>query len=290
MKLTQLFINPMLEKEFRLRMRTLRSPMGIAFYLLAFSVLGLGFLFMINYRTNAIDPNTSREFFYFLTFSQLALVSFMTPGLTSGVISGEREKQTLNMLLTTQLSSTTIIVSKLLSSISFMLLIVFATLPLYSVVFLYGGISPMQVIIVFLFFIFMMFVLASFSVMFSTLCKRTMVSVIASYGVLLFIYGFTSFFAVMVEVFTMGASRGDLGHYIMSTNPVTALYSLLDSDAALNMFGRSPSLQFWHVFVPLYTVLAIVALWLSIRYLRPVLRKAPIIQLATEEDGEQNEN
>lgn len=275
MKLSQILTNPMLEKEFLLRMRTLRSPAALLFYLLAFGVFGLGFLIMADMYDGRIDPDRSLELFYFLTYTQLALVSFMTPGLTAGVISSEREKQTLNILLTTQLSSTSIIISKLIASISFMLLIVIATLPIYSIVFLVGGVSPVQVIIAFLFFIFMMFVLASFGIMFSTLIKKTMVSVISSYGLLIYIYGFTAFVAFVIEMLTWGRSgtSHDIGYYILATNPVAALYSLLDSSVTMGPSGRFMNLQFWHIFIPLYSILAALALWLSIRYLRPRLRK-----------------
>ena len=72
-----------------------------------------------------------------LSVLQLALIVFITPGLTAGVISSERERQTLNMLLTTTQSSTSIIIGKLVSSVAYLLLLMIASLPLYSIVFLY---------------------------------------------------------------------------------------------------------------------------------------------------------
>ena len=76
---------------------------------------------------------------------------FITPGLTAGAISTEREKQTLSILLTTSQSSFQIISGKLLSSIAFLLLLIVAGLPIYSLVFLFGGISPMDFVKVFFF-------------------------------------------------------------------------------------------------------------------------------------------
>ena len=57
--------------------------------------------------------------FAVLTILQMALVLFITPSLTAGAISSEREKQTLNILLTTTQSSTQIIIGKLFSSVAF---------------------------------------------------------------------------------------------------------------------------------------------------------------------------
>lgn len=269
MKLTHRLINPVLEKEIRLRMRTWRSPIALMMYLAAMALLGFVFMFTMNYGlgADAISPERSRSFFYFLSFSQLALISFMTPGLTAGAISGEREKQTLNILLTTQQSSATIIWSKLISSISFMLLIVMATLPIYSIVFLYGGISPIQLIAVFLFFVFIMFVLGAFSILFSTLFKRTMIAVTMSYGLLLFIYGFTAFIAIMLDTIS-----DTLTHFIFSINPASALWSILDANVNQLIFVNNSELQMWLVFVIVYSLLCMTALFISIRCLRPRLK------------------
>ena len=89
--------------------------------------------------------------FAVLTILQMALVLFITPSLTAGAISSEREKQTLNILLTTTQSSTQIVVGKLLSSVAFLVLMLVAGLPLYSLVFLFGGVSPSQLISIFYF-------------------------------------------------------------------------------------------------------------------------------------------
>ena len=107
-------INPVLGKEFTLRMRTVRSMWALFFYLLAIGLLALGYLYvtrMSSSGANAFNPDESRIMFIFISFVQLGLIAFMAPGLTAGVISGEREKQTLNLLLTTQQSSASIVIS-----------------------------------------------------------------------------------------------------------------------------------------------------------------------------------
>lgn len=266
------WINPVLEKEFRLRMRTIRSPLAVLFYLAAMSLLALGFMYMImnNYGYSAFNPRRSQELFYFISGAQLVLICFMVPGLTAGVISGEREKQTLNILLTTQQSSTTIILSKLFSSLSFMVVIIVATLPIYSIVFLYGGISPVQLVSVFMFYLFMMIMLGSIGVLFSTLFKKTMVAVIMTYGFTVFISGFTGLFAIFLHSIM---SSGTLAGYVLGLNPMGALVSILNQDFTKDVFGRHIDLQIWQIFVLFYTVVTVLAIWLSIRYLRPILKK-----------------
>ncbi|MEO3947788.1 ABC transporter permease [Gorillibacterium sp. CAU 1737] len=284
-------VNPVLGKEFRLRMRTIRSPLALLFYLLAFGIIAFGYLYVTRGFTNgsSFNPSQSRDMFYILSVVQLCLIGFMTPGLTAGVISSEREKQTLNMLLTTEQSSTTIILSKLFSSLSFMLLIVVSTMPIYGIVFLYGGISPKQLILVFLFYVFVMFVLGAFGVLFSTLLKRTIASVILSYGTSLFLFGGTAVLYVIAQQFIQrsfyaqgGSSNVDIFNwagYFLGLNPVAALFSIFEKDITESVF-RSPGsgtsqapMELWGLFLIIMSVLAVAAVLLSIRYIRPVLKK-----------------
>lgn len=271
----QKWINPVLEKEFRLRMRTIRSPLSLLAYLVVIGLLALGYIYMEmhNRGTSGFTPEASRMLFYFLSGAQLVLVCFMAPGLTAGVISGEREKQTLNILLTTQQTSTTIILSKLFSALSFMFLIVFATLPVYSIVFLFGGISPAQLVAVFGFYVLVMIALGSIGVLFSTLLKKTVVSLIVTYGVGLFLYVFTGLAAIFVMAVTNGMAR-ELSGFLVSINPLAAMISIFEPNFSEEFFrGGLSGLKLWHLFVPVHVVLSIVAVWLAIHFLRPRLKR-----------------
>jgi ABC-type Na+ efflux pump permease subunit len=76
----------------------------------------------------AFQPWRSMEIFVFLIVTQLMLLAFITSGLTASTIRAEREKQTLNVLLTTDLTSGGIIASKMLSAFSFTMLLIVGTL------------------------------------------------------------------------------------------------------------------------------------------------------------------
>ena len=182
-------MNPVLNKELKLRFRSGKTFVGILFYLLALTLLMVALMYVL--RTSSpsgfFKPQESRLMFMFLAFFQLGLVLFITPGLTGGVISSERERQTLSILLTTTQSSFTIVIGKLLSSISYLVLLILASLPIYSFVFLFGGISPTQLAQVFFFSLFTMLVIGSFGVLFSTLIRKTIVSMVTTYSVTLFI-------------------------------------------------------------------------------------------------------
>lgn len=289
----QFFLNPVIDKEYRLRMRTAKAMWTLLAYLIAMGLFA-GVIFSIvgiSSGRNAYDNEFSGIAFIVLSFAQLGLIAFMSPGLTAGVISSEREKQTLNLLLTTQQSSFTIIVSKLLSSISFMLLIVFASLPLYGIVFLYGGISPDQLLYVFAFFIFNMLVFGSIGIMFSTLFKRTMLAVIVTYGIVLFMFAgtgviFLLFYSGFNNYIYSGSSSQTVDFswilHFLAINPGFALYSVFDTGdwylSIVNMGGTTNKgffhyIPFWLEYVIFYTILLVLAIITAINKLRP-LKKA----------------
>ncbi|WP_106766689.1 ABC transporter permease [Paenibacillus faecalis] len=286
------WINPVMDKEFRLRMRSPRSMLSILLYVLALGAVAMGFIYIFLYLgqngSHRFDPSISQRMFYVLSFAQLILIAFMAPALTAGVISSEREKQTLGMLLTTQQSSSTIVLSKLISSLSFMTLIVLATLPIYSIVFLYGGISPKQLISVFLFYLFIMLLLGSLGVLFSTLFKRTIVAIIVTYGV-----GFVIFLVTgLLYLFVMGIEQRSMYMsntpqtqtyswvgYLLGLNPGGALISLFEpsfSKHAFLMQGASINskapIDLWLEFILVYSVVIVISLWIAIRRIRPVRR------------------
>lgn len=279
-------INPVLDKEFRLRMRSPRAMWTLFFYLFALGLMSLSAIYLTQElagRGGSFRPEESRYLFYFLSLAQLGLIAFMAPGLTAGVISGEREKQTLNLLLTTQQSSATIVLSKLVSSLSFMVLIVVSTLPIYSMMFLYGGVSPNQLALVFLYDLFMMFVLGSFGVLFSTLLRRTMVSVIVTYGVTLFMFAGTAILFMVLIGIVEQAYQGQsvsytwVGH-VLAWNPAVGMYSIMDpsvNDAVFSVNrwtggpANGPLIPLWAESMIIYGCLSLLALWIAVRNLRP---------------------
>lgn len=272
-----IFINPVLNKEFKLRFRSFRTLIGLSAYLIGIGIVVLGFIFLSRITgggSNYIRPEESRYLFMMLAYIQLGLVIFITPGLTAGVISGEREKQTLNILLTTVQSSTSIIMSKLFSSISYLLLMLIASLPFYSIVFLFGGVSPQAVINVFLFYIFTIFAIGSLGVFFSTLIRKTIVSMIATYGFCLFLSMGTAFLFAVFNAFGYSSSSSVKFNYLFAIlNPVMAFSGQMIPD--FNEFVQNETGVSFPVhwgYVILYSLISVLVLWISIKKLRPKMK------------------
>ena len=288
--------NPVLFNEWKMRMRTNRSPWIIFLYLLTLGGMTLLYIFLQTNGGTYYNPNQTRELFMILSILQLGMIGFVVPGLTAGVISGERERQTLSILLTTNVSATRLILGKWLASLSFMTFLVFSTIPLYAIVFLYGGISPGQLFKVFGFYVITMFGIGSIGVLLSTLIKRTGIATVVSYAI---VFGFAIGSSVLAEIIR------ELIRYQRRVNYATQapfplwpdlLHSINPLFAMLNIFGEGPVRDltrmnntqftmlnidpFWYycLFLALVTVVCLLLAIYFIQPVRPRFRKSAQVE------------
>jgi hypothetical protein len=172
-----------------------------------------------------------------------------------------------------------IILGKLSSSIAFLVLMLIAGLPIYSLVFLFGGISPGQLGLIFLFFFLTMITVGSIGVMFSTITRKTIVSMIATYGTMIFLAGVTAFFfmiAVQVNMMGQGITTNPLplAHFWASINPGILIFTLLNPSTE-NMVSEATKIEFpvWAGYTIFYLLLAVTAIAISIKKLRVNMKR-----------------
>lgn len=199
------FSNPVLVSELKIRMRSWRTVLMMVGYLAV--MLAIAYLFletnmqtMSRYGGMNISSNLGLELYMILAFIQFMLIIILIPAQTAGAISGEREKQTLDLLLCTPLSSLSIVLGKMLSSMSFVLLLTIASIPLFSLVFLFGGIMPMDIVTLFAFYLITAFAVGSIGIFCSVLFKKTVTATVAAY----------------IVIFALGIITLLLGAYMMS--------------------------------------------------------------------------
>jgi ABC-2 type transport system permease protein len=176
--------NPIVAKEYRSRMRSVRSPLAITVYVLAIG--GLGWAVFSRMAPDAGSSGGAgaygRSLFVVLILFQMILLTFITPALTSTAISGERERQTMDLLFCTRLPPFAILWGKLLASMSFVLLLLSASVPVFSLVFLFGGIEADQLVTAFLVTVVSALALGSIGVCCSTVARRSTVATVLAYG------------------------------------------------------------------------------------------------------------
>ena len=167
-------------KEFRGRMRGRRAFVILTIYLL---LLG-GFVWMVELiaeqsfssgfgASAGATAAVGQGIFAALIMLETLQVAFLAPASTAGAISLEREKQTLELLVATPISSLAIVLGKLLSALVYVWLLIAASIPLTAVVFVYGGVGPEDVVRAYIVLIVTALGLGSFGLFASSLVKRT---------------------------------------------------------------------------------------------------------------------
>jgi ABC-type transport system involved in multi-copper enzyme maturation permease subunit len=112
---------------------------------------------------------------------QFVLLLLVAPGMTAGAIAGERERQTLDLILVTHTGAFSIAVGKLLESFGFLVLVLLSSLPMLSVVLLFGGITFTQVLTVLLFMTVSALGALSVGLFASALFKRSAAATVVAY-------------------------------------------------------------------------------------------------------------
>lgn len=233
LRLRGMLQNAVVGKELRSRMRGWRSTIIITVYMAILGVIAAAFLVQQTGPTANQSSQVGIQLFQALSIFQLFLIIFVTPASTAGAISGERQRQTWDLLLVTRLSSFGIVWGKLVAGLAFGLLLIFASLPLFSLVFLFGGVAPEDVIHTYLVFIVTILLFGTTSLFISALTPRLAVSMVVSNVVaLLLSVGLSLLVAYLVTTGQHGAVCGP-GYCKAPPAPTLSPFAQIDPLVAL---------------------------------------------------------
>ena len=183
--------NPVMIKELRGRMRGARAFALLTVYLgLMSGFAGLLYLTFNSFaRGSALGTAGSaaageigRVLFMGIVGVEMLLIIFIAPAFTAGAVTGERERQTYDLLQTTLLSSPAFILGKLESALSFIVLLLLAAIPLQSLAFLFGGVSEIEIALAFLILLVTAVALGAVGMLFSVLLPRTLTASVRAYS------------------------------------------------------------------------------------------------------------
>jgi ABC-type transport system involved in multi-copper enzyme maturation permease subunit len=157
-------------------------------YTLLLSLL-LGWVYLMWYlksgSTGRLLPNDmarfAESFFYTFMTVQFLVVVVLTPAYTAGAIAEEKERKTLEFLLVTDLRDREIVLSKLLSRLANITLLILAGLPILSFLQFLGGVDPNLVLAGFAGTGMTMLSLAGLSILNSALLKRARDAIALTY-------------------------------------------------------------------------------------------------------------
>ena len=141
-------LNPIMAFSATRRMRSFRTMLIVIAYVTALLLLSLAFLAPFLKDTVYMSAMTKGPLCYLaLLLAQFVLIILIAPAMTSASVAGERERQTLDLLLVTNTGSFRIVMGKVMESFAVLALLILCGLPVMSLCLLTGGITLGQILI-----------------------------------------------------------------------------------------------------------------------------------------------
>ena len=221
--------NPIIVKELRSRMRGGRPYMILTGYLLGLSLVCFGILRVFEGQAQngapIISAHVGQGLFAALALAETLLIVFLTPAVTAGAISSEREQLTYDLLIATPLRPSRILSGKLVAALWYVLLLIFAAVPLGSVILLFGGVSPRDLAKALLLLLLTAVAAGMLGLLCSTLARRTLRATIITYLLILAIV-VGSYFVVLLR--TASAQPGTtVTSRALAVSPFSAMTSIV---------------------------------------------------------------
>jgi hypothetical protein len=285
--------NPIVQREIK---QTFRKPkifwiFAVYLFLLAGAAFYIfGIAMTVSGVTNDFDPRSSSVMYLVILGIQLLVMTLVAPVSTSTAISGEKERQTFDLLIITKTSMYDIILGKLLSSLMIVGIMLVLSMPVYAVVFYYGGVSIGKFIMNMLYLISYVAMVGSLGIAFSTVMKKSAAASIATV-LLIFamtigiwialgmVMAFISAAFMMVDDFEPWRIIGQLFMF----NPIVSFISIVDSHLGtdvswelLDEIGFSFENKYiycWHINMILHFIVAHLLIKFSAKRIAPIRKK-----------------
>jgi ABC-2 type transport system permease protein len=188
-------ITTIMVKELRSRMRGRRAFIVLTVYLGILALITYGVYVVVEPNAQGMavggfggfggNANASaligQSIFTLLSIFQLILVCFIAPAFTAGQISLEREKQTLDLLISTPMRPSAIVIGKLAAALAFVVLMIVAAIPITAIVLMYGGASVEDIVRQQAVLLATALALGAIGLFYSALIKRTQAATVLTY-------------------------------------------------------------------------------------------------------------
>ena len=249
-------VSTIMVKELRSRMRGRRAFVVLTIYLALLALITYGAYLIVAPGAQAefgggggqmanVSGIIGQTIFTLLSVFQLILVCFIAPGFTAGQISLEREKQTLDLLVSTPMRPGAIVIGKLTAALAFVVLMIVAAVPITAIVLMYGGVSVGDIVRQQLVLLTTAVALGAIGLFFSALLKRTQAATVLTYITML---GLTVGTLMVFGFWTLLVNQSDDGFAVGPPKraPEQLLY-LNPGVAMLDVVGNTESGDFGRI-------------------------------------------
>ena len=215
--------NPIVKKDLQVTARSMRLSWGVFAYETVLTMAFLLALAVIQQESRSIytTGNIYAYLIYLfpvLSIAQVCIVALIVPVITASSISGEKERQTFDIMLTTCMSPFSIVLGKVASAVLRILFFVMAGMPIMALAFVAGGLSWSYLFYFILTIILLSLLSGSIGILCSALCRRSITAVFLSYVFYFFIYILTFLPVILRALLTDGERMGE-SMLILLINP-----------------------------------------------------------------------
>ena len=292
-------MNPGYKRELTVSSRSIRMALILLIFNSVLAIVALFNMFTVVEQvkvTAEIQYSRFLELYTFVSSIEFLMLMFIMPALTASSISGERERQTLELMLTTTMKPKEIILGKFWSALTTMLILAISALPVQSLVFVYGGITIADMMILFLCYGIVALFTGGIGMFYSSLLKRSTVATVCTYVTIVLLVAGTYAINVFtyrldanevnsyVSVLNTAARQASSGGfiYLLLLNPALTFYSVINGQAGAGdirkpfeqWFGALPDnyiMDHWSaVSLSVQLILAIILIAISIYAVTPI--------------------
>jgi len=191
-----MIINPIVKKDLQVSARSMRLAWGVFGYEAILTVTFLLALLVIQTDSDFIYSNNNIynklvDLFPVIAIAQVCIIALITPIITASSISGEKERQTFDVMLTTAMSPFSIVVGKVTSAVIRIMFYVVGSLPILSLSFVVGGMKWVVLLQYLLAVLLLAIFSGSIGILCSAICRRSITAVILSFVFYIGVYGMT---------------------------------------------------------------------------------------------------
>lgn len=213
-------LNPVYKREMTVSSRSIRMALIFMAFNGILAVVALFNMFSVVEQvkvTAEIQYSRFLELYVFVSSIEFTMLMFIMPAFTASSISGERERQTLDLMLTTTMSPGAIVSGKLWSALTTLLLLVLSGIPVQSLVFVYGGITISDMALLLVCYGTVALLAGGIGVFFSTMLKRSTVATVCTYAAIIIVVAGT----YAINVFSYRMSQNEINSYMSTISTVT---------------------------------------------------------------------
>ena len=201
-------LNPIVKKDLKVTVRSMRISWGLLAYEAALTVAFLLALLIIQEESRYMGSGNIYSYLVYLfpvvAVAQVCIVALYVPIITASSISGEKERQTFDIMLTTCMSPFSIVFGKVISAVLRIMFFVAASTPIMALSFVVGGLSWSNLFYYLLAVILFSVFAGSIGILASAFCRKSVAAVLLSFVMYFVIFGMTFLPVIYYAVFGQG--------------------------------------------------------------------------------------